>query len=561
MKRQLTTEEIGQLRLQGCSAEEWTKVLVEEEFDINRIHHTHFEGHVGIGKDVTISHVGLIRNISIEDNVEIYRVNEITCDKWIDTELARDGITVGNEAGEPNIRFTLSPNEQQDWLNAHYPHFLNIDPFLSEDNEEEGKEDVSPVAYIGDGAHIRNCGTLRNVNVNHGVRIEGAAHLEDGIIQEDAYIGTQVIARTFCIGPRTKVTDGAKLYHVITTNDCKIGKGFMAENCYFGHHCEMFCGEACAVFAGPHTVSHHKSTLLIGGEFSFYNAGSNTNQSNHAYKLGPVHHGTLARGSKTASGSHILWPMQAAPFTMVMGKVKTHPDLSALPFSYVIADGEKVFVAPGMNLGTAGTFRDVMKWKERGESPYTGEYDFLSPFVMQSVFKGIEVLKSLQEQYGTEVEEYPYNGTVIRRSALQKGLDRYLLAVRLYANKIQPTKEIHDEALSWHWIDAAGLPMVEELLTQGYACLNPGLRGAQPWDELNALYTAQSQQWGAAMLTRLYGEEFTSGELQQEGEKAIEEWKALLIADARKELALGDMDEALVESFIRKVEKNCKDSL
>jgi len=103
--------------------------------------------------------------------------------------------------------------------------------------------------------------------------------------------------------------------------------------------------------------------------------------------------------------------------------------------------------------------------------------------------------------------------------------------------------------------------MVEELLTQGYGYLNPGLREAQPWDKVNALYATQSQQWGAAMLAHRYGEAFTSGALRQEGEKALEEWKALLIADARKELALGDMDEALVDDFIGKVEKNSKDSL
>ena len=564
MNRQLTPEEIKQLESQGCSAEDWTKVLIEEKFDINRIHHTHFEGKVEMRGDVSISHVGLIKNIFIEGKVEIYRVNEITCDKWIDTNLARDGITVGNEAGEPNIHFTLSPNEQLDWLNAHYPQYPHVDKFLLEEDDEDDEDDDTqnpPVAFIDDGVKIRNCGTLRNVNISYDVRIEGAAHLEHGFIEEDAYIGTQVIAHKFFIGPRTKVTDGAKLYHVITTNDCKIGKGFMAENCYFGHHCEMFCGEACAIFAGPHTVSHHKSTLLIGGEFSFYNAGSNTNQSNHAYKLGPVHHGTLARGSKTASGSHILWPMQTAPFSMVMGKVKTHPDLRTLPFSYIIADGEKVFVAPGMNLGTAGTFRDVMKWRQRGSSPYTGEYDFLSPFVMQSVFKGIDTLEALQQAYGTEVEEYPYNGTFIRRSALLKGIDRYQLAISLYATKITPTKKTNGEALNWHWIDVAGLPMVEELLAQSYDYLNPRLRKSHSGDEVNALYATQSQQWGAAMLSHRYGETFTNGELQQKGEKALEEWKALLIGDARKELALGDMDEALVTDFIQKVEKSSKDSL
>ena len=553
MERQLTHEEIKQLEQQGCSAENWKNVWVDEEFDLSHIHHTGFRGYVTIGKGVKLSHVGLIENYLIEDNVTICRTNELSADLPWPGEFYNEGITVRNEAGDTNILFRPFNNEQLDWLGLHYPQYRAETHVLN--------DHFDTLNEVGAGCTIRNCGVIHNVNIASNVAIEGAAHLEYGQLHKDTYIGTQVIAHKFCIGPRTRVTDGAKLYHVITTNDCKIGKGFMAENCYFGHHSELFCGEGCAVFGGPHTVSHHKSTLLIGGEFSFYNAGSNTNQSNHAYKLGPVHHGILARGSKTASGSHILWPMKAASFTMLMGKVKTHPDLEALPFSYVIADGEKVFCAPGMNLGTAGTFRDVMKWKQRGSSPYVGEYDFLSPFVMQSVFKGVEVLEALQQEYGTEVEEYPYHGTVIRRSALQKGLERYRLAIRLYAHKITPTKEINEQAREWHWIDMAGLPMVEELLTQSYTSLNPRLREAQPWDELNALYTTQSQQWGAAMLTHLYGERFTDGTLQKEAGAAIDEWKALLIADAHKELALGDMDSTLVEDFVKKVEKNCKDSL
>lgn len=559
MKRQLTTEEIKQLESQGCTAQDWNLVCIDEQQDIRAIRYTTFSGQVNIGLGTCLDHVGLIENYNIGDHSKICRVNELVTDKWTDISLCQDGIAVGNEAGDPNIRFTLTPNEKLDWLNAHYPQYTHNDDFEVDDEE-------SPMGLIGDGCLIKNCGTLHNVNMEEGVTVEGAAHLEEGMLQQGSYMGTQVIAHKFSIGPRTKVTDGAKLYHVITNNDCKIGKGFMAENCYFGHHCEMFCGEACAVFAGPHTVSHHKSTLLIGGEFSFYNAGSNTNQSNHAYKLGPVHHGTLARGSKTASGSHILWPMQAGPFTMVMGKVKTHPDLSALPFSYVIADGDKVYTAPGMNLGTAGTFRDVMKWRQRGKSPYTGEYDFLSPFVMQSVFKGISVLEALLQQYGTEAEEYPYNGTCIRRSALKKGLDRYHLAVSLYATKILPNANIDDEACNWKWIDIAGLPAVEEFLPETYLLLREAEldnlnAGSQAIEALNATYAQQAQTWGATMLTRQYGERFTNGDLQREGENAIDEWKSLLIADAYKELALGDMDESLVTDFIEKVEKSCKEAL
>lgn len=91
-------------------------------------------------------------------------------------------------------------------------------------------------------------------------------------------------------------------------------------------------------FAGPFTVTHHKSTLLIAGMFSFMNAGSGSNQSNHMYKLGPIHQGALERGAKTTSDSYILWPARIGAFSLVMGRHVNHPDTSDLPFSYLIED-------------------------------------------------------------------------------------------------------------------------------------------------------------------------------------------------------------------------------
>ncbi|NAW49767.1 DUF4954 family protein, partial [Salmonella sp. gx-f5] len=78
----------------------------------------------------------------------------------------------------------------------------------------------------------------------------------------------------------------------------------------------MSNGEACAAFCGPFTASHHKSSLLIGGMFSFYNAGSATNFSNHAYKMGPMHWGILERGSKTASGAYLLMPATLGTYSV-----------------------------------------------------------------------------------------------------------------------------------------------------------------------------------------------------------------------------------------------------
>ncbi len=88
--------------------------------------------------------------------------------------------------------------------------------------------------------------------------------------------------------------------------------------------------------------------------FSFYNAGSATNFTNHAYKMGPMHWGILERGSKTASGAYLLMPATLGSFSVCFGKLMHHPNTRNLPFAYLIADGDKMFLIPGRNITTVG---------------------------------------------------------------------------------------------------------------------------------------------------------------------------------------------------------------
>ena len=68
------------------------------------------------------------------------------------------------------------------------------------------------------------------------------------------------------------------------------------------------------------------------------NAGSGSNQSNHMYKLGPIHQGIVERGGKTTSNSYILWPAQIGAFSLIMGRHYNNADTSDMPFSYLIED-------------------------------------------------------------------------------------------------------------------------------------------------------------------------------------------------------------------------------
>lgn len=589
----LSQKQIAELTAQGCSAEDWNRVRISPLFDTTKVYHTAFFGdvelddnnnypdtipveergishttlcNVSIGANCAINHVGIIRNYRLGNRVRICRVQELVANKKFN--LWSEGITVGNEAGEPNIFFSPEQNEQLDWLGVHFPS-LRQQPSPSTGSGKKGKETFF-LCEIGDDAEITNAGILHNLKAEEQIIISGAADLRNGFIEKSGYIGTQVIAHTFRIGQGSRITEGANLHHTIVGNSCRMGKGFTAENCYICHHSELFCGEACAVFAGPHSVSHHKSSLLIGGEYSFYNAGSGTNQSNHAYKMGPIHYGTLGRGSKTASGCHILWPMQTAPFTMIMGKISTHPRLENLPFSYIIADHGKTRLIPGINLCTIGTYRDITKWKERGCShePENAAkekacYDFLSPYVMQKVFAGKTILEQLKDHYSPETSEYLYENCTISKAALEKGLGYYNLAIQLYVNKLaqsQPSKAIAEE-VGEDWLDIAGLPVPNRLFynvlqsTEKKSPEETSIIIRQFIQQSQENYESYAQTWGRTKLTEYYNlspEKYQR--LSEESKEALEEWKTHLINDAKKEYKLGDVTEETLAKFIRKIE-------
>ena len=216
---------------------------------------------------------------------------------------------------------------------------------------------------------------------------------------------------------------------------CRLSHGFSAEHSLFFTNCEMSEGEAVSVFAGPFTVSHHKSTLLIAGHFSFMNAGSGSNQSNHLYKTGPVHHGVLERGYKTGSGSYVMWPARAVAFSVVIGKHHSHFDTTDFPFSYLIEKEGKSVLVPAANLCTSGLARDEHKWPQRDGRTKEHRtdrvhFDLWSPYVMQKVARAIQVLKHLCSSgwYKT----YEYQGVLIPNEALRKGIERYQLAMDCY---------------------------------------------------------------------------------------------------------------------------------
>lgn len=468
--RALTEDEILQLKGQSCLADNWDKVYVDQNFTPQYIHHTRFSGEVKLGvfeseftlpggirkhsglRHVTLHDVILGDNCFIE-NIQNYIANyEIGNDTFIENvdlilvdELTKFGngceASVLNETGGREVCMSDKLSAHQAYIMALYRHRPELIKRMKEITNYYSNKYASTVGKIGNHVTIINAGCIKNVKIGDYCRIEGTCRLENGSINSNeaapVHIGYSVICEDFIISSGSHVDDGTVLSRCFVGQACQLGHNYSASDSLFFSNCQGENGEACAIFAGPYTVTHHKSTLLIAGMFSFMNAGSGSNQSNHMYKLGPIHQGTMERGAKTTSDSYILWPARVGAFSLVMGRHVNHADTSNLPFSYLIEQANTTYLIPGVNLRSVGTIRDAQKWPKRDKRTDPNKLDFinynlLSPYTIQKMFKGREILKDLRRVSGETSEIYSYQSAKIKNSSLNKGIKLYEIGIHKF---------------------------------------------------------------------------------------------------------------------------------
>ena len=514
--RPLSSEEIAKLTEQGCSCADWSKVEVAGAFNPTKVKSTHFSGSVKLGvfeKDVSFfggvtKPTGIsnatIYNCTIGNNVYINQVRNYIANYIIEDDtvinnidlLAVEGessfgngteVAVVNEAGGREIPIYDHLSAHTAYIIAFYRHRTKVIENLQKMIADYTASVTSSMGLVGQGAKLINCRIIKNVKAGPSSVIEGVNRLENGSInscpEDPVYIGPGVFAENFICCSGSKVTDGTIIIKCFAGQGTVLSKHYSAENSVFFANCGGFHGEACAIFAGPYTVTHHKSTLLIAGLFSFLNAGSGTNQSNHMYKLGPAHQGIVERGSKTASDSYMLWPAKVGAFTVVMGRHYRNSDTSNLPFSYLIEHEDESILVPGVNLRSVGTVRDARKWprRDRRKSPKKLDcinFRLLSPYTIQKMLSGCQLLENLKATSGENTEYFTYNNVRITRSSLDRGVKLYRIGIdkflgncliRRLKNKqfknvdeLQAALQPEAGAGPGKWVDLAGLLAPEQ---------------------------------------------------------------------------------------------------
>jgi hypothetical protein len=619
--RKLTSSEISFLESRMCSATDWDQIEVDPDFTADNIRYVRFSGNIRLGSFRKVfelpggmrKHSGIyyatLHNVTVGDDCCIenvknyianYNIGRGTFIENVDIILT-DGqssfgngveVSILNETGGREVIIYDSLSAQAAYIMAMYRHRPEMIARLKSMVKSYVASVTSSVGHIGEDVVIADSGYIKNVRIGDCCQIEGASRLKNGSINSNrkapVHIGVGVVGDDFIISSGSSVEDGITFSRCFIGQACHLGRNYSATDSLFFSNCRGENGEACSIFAGPYTVTHHKSTLLIAGMFSFMNAGSGSNQSNHMYKLGPIHHGVLERGAKTASDSYILWPARVGAFSLVMGRHVSHQDTSDLPFSYLIEQQSTTYIMPGANLKSVGTIRDAKKWPMRDARKDPERLDcvncnLLSPYTIQKMLNGVAILEKLKQDFGELAETYDYQGGRIKRSSLEKGLQYYgyaidkflgnslitrimnsdFFSVRQLRRALTPDKEYGDGK----WTDLAGMIAPEKAVEDVLAAIENGritdvkMLG-RLFADLHSNYYNYEWKWACYMIQEYYGLSLESVTVEKLSELIIR-WRSSVIAldnliyeDARKEFNLAGLSGFDDDPFVKTVREH-----
>lgn len=601
--RALTKDQIDQLQAQGCTALDWTEVTVADGFAPATVRQVSFIGAVQIGDltgtietaaglvkpcgiynatlaDCTIGDGCRIANVGV--HIAHYNIEAGACIENLGLMQTHPGATFGNgveisalnEAGGREIVMFDKLSAQFAYMMCMHRYRPKMQAKLKAMAMDYTKSVTSDRGTVGTGATVCSVKEIVDVNIGPAARIVQASSLKNGTILScetgPSTIGTDVIAEDFIVAESSSVTDGAVLAEVFVGQGCQVGKQYSAEGSVFFANCEAFHGEAVSIFAGPYTVTHHKSSLLIAGQFSFYNAGSGTNQSNHMYKLGPCHEGKLLRGTKTGSFSYMMWPCCAGPFSVILGKHSTNFDTSDFPFSHIEArhDG-KAMMVPGLHLTTVGTVRDGAKWPKRDrrkgcEKRDMIDFDVFSPYTIGKMIKARTQLKALMDTTEKSIDAVSINGALVKRLILRTSQKYYRTGIEVYLREklverietaltdntdLNKALAVDDSAVySDQWVDLGGQLMPKQRLDAFEDAIEQGTVGTvdaylAEVRKIHDAYAVDEWAWAKAAYEQVFDVDTTTmtGSDMQEAANALAKAKSkflnLVIADADKEFA------------------------
>ncbi len=382
--RPMTVSEIQILEKNGNSCDDWSKVLVEADFNPNRIFRSSFLGDVRLPKffgtlllpgDVSVAtgiydcmvhnciienaliyKVSMLSNVLVRSSAVVQNVGSLVSSGKINY-MVGSTINVGNEMGGREVRvFPEITMELIDLQLFHKPE-QNVQASFDEMLESYRSELALPFGIVGKGAVVSNTNIIRNSWIGPHARIEGAAKVRNSIImsslEESSHVYDSVIIENTNLQMGVTVHTGAEVQSSMLMSRCKVGSKAIVKSSIIAPCCHIEEGEVNSSYMGPMTQMHHHSLLIAAlwpegcGNLGY---GANVG-SNHTGRM-PDQEVMPGQGMFFGLGVNIKFPsnFRESPFTLIASGLTTLPQRLKFPFSLIRpGDPQLVGVAPRLN--------------------------------------------------------------------------------------------------------------------------------------------------------------------------------------------------------------------
>ena len=499
--RHLTEEEIQILEKNGNRSESWDKVMVEADFDPNRIARSSFMGEVYLPKffgtlllpgDVSfptgiydslvhncfienalVHKVAMLSNILVRSSAVIQNVGSIISSGKI-SYMIGNSMHVGNEMGGRKV--AVFPEITMELVEAQLFH--KPDPEVAAAFDEQLKtyreETAFPFGVVGKGAVICNTNIIRNSWIGAHARIEGAEKIRNSVVlsslEEPSHVYDSVILENSNVQKSVTIHTGAEVQGSVLMSRTTVACKAIVKSSIIAPCCHIEEGEVNSSYMGPMTQMHHHSLLIAAlwpegcGNLGY---GANVG-SNHTGRM-PDQEVMPGQGMFFGLGVNIKFPAnyRESPFTLIATGLTTLPQRVKFPFSLIRpGDPQLAGVAPRLNEIVPGwnyarnayaLDRNLYKYSLRGKGivPSTF-YSIFSPDTVRYVYDAYQRLQvnAIRDIYTKEhIDGLGENfmRERIRQQAIktyQEYMERYALEliITLVVNdanlQTQPVKEL-----------------------------------------------------------------------------------------------------------------------
>ncbi|MBQ2559670.1 MAG: DUF4954 family protein [Fibrobacter sp.] len=429
--RPMTAFEIQILEKNGNTCDDWTKVMVEPDFDPNRIFRSSFMGDVRLPKffgtlllpgDVSVAtgiydcmvhnciienaliyKVSMLSNVLVRSSAVVQNVGTLVSSGKINY-MVGSSINVGNEMGGREVLVFPEITMELVDLQLFHKAEQGVQESFVEMLKAYRSELALPFGIVGKGAVVLNTNIVRNSWIGPHARIEGAAKIRNSIImsslEEPSHVYDSVIMENTDVQMGVTVHTGAEVQSSVLMSRVKVGSKAIVKSSIIAPCCHIEEGEVNCSYMGPMTQMHHHSLLIAAlwpegcGNLGY---GANVG-SNHTGRM-PDQEVMPGQGMFFGLGVNIKFPsnFRESPFTLIASGLTTLPQRLKFPFSLVRpGDPQLVGVAPRLNEIVPGwnysrnayaLDRNAYKYSVRGKGlvPYSF-YSIYNPETARLVF-------------------------------------------------------------------------------------------------------------------------------------------------------------------------------